>query len=229
MARLTISLTSIPPRFATLGPVLQGLAAQGADDVQLWLPEAYTRFPGWDGTLPDVPAGVTLRRCRADLGPATKLLPALGAVEPGDRLIICDDDTAYGPGWAEALTEASNTDPGTAIAASTYALDRLALSPRPRARHMVVQGFAGVLIAPAMISARRIDPRDAFVDDIWLSAQLAASGTRIVEAPTARALVTPLPSAAIAPLQTLATGGLNRADANLRSAEALRAELGIWD
>ena len=45
-ARSVISLTSIPPRFATLGPVLETLTAQGADAVVLALPRTYRRFPG---------------------------------------------------------------------------------------------------------------------------------------------------------------------------------------
>ncbi len=62
-----ISLTTIPSRFAGLGPTLGSLLAQGADQVRLNIPEAYRRFPDWDGTLPSVPAGVSIVRCDKDL------------------------------------------------------------------------------------------------------------------------------------------------------------------
>ena len=80
---MIISLTSIPPRFGGLGPALGSLADQGADAVWLWIPHTYDRFPDWDGTLPDVPAGITIRRCETDHGPATKSIPALKQLAPG--------------------------------------------------------------------------------------------------------------------------------------------------
>ena len=78
MSKLVVSLSSIPPRFAELAPTLNSLVNQSADiaGVYLYVPESYRRFPEWDGSLPDVPAGVEVRRCAEDWGPATKILGA---------------------------------------------------------------------------------------------------------------------------------------------------------
>jgi hypothetical protein len=144
-----------------------------------------------------------------------------------DRLIVCDDDMIYAPGWLAGLAAASDAGPDAAVAVSSYPLARLALAPRPGPGHRVVQGFAGVLIRPGMVQARDIAPRDRRVDDIWLSAQLAASSTRVVTVPELRGLVRPH-GAGIAALQDDRADGLTRAEANLRSATALRTELSIW-
>lgn len=99
-----ISLTAIPSRFAGLGPTLDSLAAQGADQVRLHIPHAYRRFPDWDGTLPSVPAGVQVIRCETDLGPATKILPAARALRGQDaQILFCDDDCIVPRGWAQHL------------------------------------------------------------------------------------------------------------------------------
>jgi hypothetical protein len=62
--RYVISLSSIPPRFDQIGPVLTSLVRQSIRPlaVELWIPTRYRRFPDWDGRLPEVPEGVTIRR-----------------------------------------------------------------------------------------------------------------------------------------------------------------------
>jgi len=113
-----ITLTSIPPRFGLIGPTLEALVAQsGVDGVELYLPRAYQRFPDWDGTLPDVPAGVTIHRCETDYGPATKVLCAAHR-HRGDtlRLLFCDDDRDYRPGWAQGLLAVADRFPDRAVA-----------------------------------------------------------------------------------------------------------------
>src|SRR6056297_3971663 len=99
-----ISLTAIPGRFAGLGPTLESLTAQGADQVWLNIPRTYRRFPDWDGSLPSVPAGVSIRLCDIDLGPATKILPAAYALRGQDaQILFCDDDCIVPRGWAKRL------------------------------------------------------------------------------------------------------------------------------
>lgn len=73
---LVVSLSSIPPRFDKLEPVLNALLAQTAkiDEIRLYLPKTYRRFPDYDGSLPDVPRGVRIMRPNDDLGPASKVL-----------------------------------------------------------------------------------------------------------------------------------------------------------
>ncbi len=206
-----ISLTSIPPRFAGLGPVLESLLEQGADRVALALPRRYARFTG-PVTPPPLPSGVTLLRPVTDHGPITKLLPAQ-ARWPDARLILCDDDCLYGAGWLDALRAAYS--PGVAVAASTFPVSRLT-----RRGGLVAQGFAGVLLPPGVAVP---PPPEAVraADDLWISAHLALAGFGIVPATGARALVTPC--AAPAALQDG-----NRAGVYALAAAYIHTATGLW-
>ncbi|WP_412506615.1 hypothetical protein [Roseovarius sp. SYSU LYC5161] len=105
-----IALTSIPPRFARLAPVLDGLLAQEPRPARVFLclPRRYRRFPG-PVTPPALPPGVTLLRCDDDPGPAGKaLIAARHLAGQADRLIYCDDDWIMQPGWAAALLAAGS-------------------------------------------------------------------------------------------------------------------------
>lgn len=129
-----ITLTAIPPRFAQLGPTLASLVAQDLPaPVELWVPSHYRRFPGWGGALPEVPEGVTIRRCPVDWGPATKAVPAaLERRGQGVDLLFCDDDSLYAPGWHRRMRAARAAHPGAAIAAVGRHLP--CIGPRARAR-----------------------------------------------------------------------------------------------
>lgn len=113
-----VTLTSIPPRFGLIGPTLEALVAQrGVDAVELYLPQSYRRFPDWDGALPAVPRGVVIHRCDTDYGPATKVLCAAQRYSGEDvRLLFCDDDRDYRPGWAQGLLAEADRYPDRAVA-----------------------------------------------------------------------------------------------------------------
>ena len=134
-----ITLSSIPPRFGLIGPTLEALVAQsGVDGVELYLPHSYRRFPDWDGTLPAVPAGITIRRCDTDYGPATKVLCAAHRYRGQDvRLLFCDDDRDYRPGWARGLLAEADRYPDRAVALAGWdiaGLERRTAFARPRHR-----------------------------------------------------------------------------------------------
>lgn len=116
--RTIVTLSSIPPRFDALGPTLDSLLAQDhpPDEIQLWIPHAYRRFADWDGRLPAVPEGVAILRPEADLGPATKILPALQR-HAGEavNVVLCDDDRAYRSDWLGWLQRVSAERPGHCI------------------------------------------------------------------------------------------------------------------
>lgn len=139
--RHVITLTTIPPRFASLGPTLAALVRQRSrpEAVLLYLPRRYRRFPGYAGALPEVPEGVTVVQVDADIGPASKVLFAardyLG--QPVD-LIYCDDDHIYGPGWSAGLLAARARHPEAAVAAAATTLAAMGrpapvTGPLPRA------------------------------------------------------------------------------------------------
>ncbi|WP_223252045.1 glycosyltransferase family 2 protein [Paracoccus mutanolyticus] len=133
---LIVTLSSIPPRFSELGPTLTSILRQrvAPDQVRLYIPRAYRRFPDWDGTLPQVPAGVAIHRCDQDFGPATKILPAVRdfsgqAVE----LLLCDDDRLYDREWTARFLSARRAHPDCVIAEAGRFVPGYDATPLPRA------------------------------------------------------------------------------------------------
>lgn len=101
-APLVVSLTSHAARFGTLAATLRGLLAQkvGAERIVLWighddmaaLPEDVRALEG---------LGVTIRATE-DVGPHTKIIPALAAY-PDAFIVTADDDQYYPPDWLGKL------------------------------------------------------------------------------------------------------------------------------
>ncbi|EAQ14742.1 hypothetical protein BD830_106332 [Maritimibacter alkaliphilus HTCC2654] len=175
-----ISLTTIPPRFATLLRVLAALVGQTAAPATVFLtiPRHWARFD--PAPLPAIPFGVTLIETETDMGPIGKLLPAAKQFD-GD-ILICDDDWLYAPDWAATFLATRATAPG-ALAASTWDARRIGY------RGTVLQGFAGALIPSMLARAIPDPPPDAWVaDDVWISAHLPA----ITAVPAARRKMMPL-------------------------------------
>jgi hypothetical protein len=139
---LIVSLTSIPSRFHLLGATLRSILAQDVpiDAVELWIPRAYRRFPQHVFCLPEVPEGVRVRVTEADLGPATKVLPAAAAHRGTDaRILYCDDDRIVHRSWARSFLTVAKRVPDCAVAISGWDIDFLGFPPRagkplPRAR-----------------------------------------------------------------------------------------------
>ncbi|WP_104017657.1 hypothetical protein [Roseovarius nitratireducens] len=226
-----ISLTSIPPRYPHLGPVLASLLAQrpAPARVILALPDVPARFAA--APPPDTPDGVETWLLPRDEGPATKALPAARALTGHiDRLIYCDDDWLMPPGWAAALLDA--TTDRHAAAASGFGLDRLKRhghrAPAPGLTD-IAQGFAGVCIRPEWLAGPGCIPPPAAwpVDDIWLSAQLARQGVSIRLAPAARTGMRHAFDDAHA-LQDAVIDGRDRPTANRACMDEITARYGLW-
>lgn len=229
-APYAIALTSIPPRFSRLGPVLESLLAQdpAPETVYLCLPRHYARFPG-PVVLPVLPAGVEVLRDAQDHGPACKALIAARHLRGGPgRLIYCDDDWILGPGWAAALLAAQRGQ--EAVTGQGFGVERLGRVSSARPGYCdIAQGYSGVLIVPDWL-ADAVPPDDAAaraMDDIWLSAHLAARGIGIRVAPTARQAMLPAYDDAHG-LQDAVIAGAGRGEANRRCAAMMQDRHGIW-
>ncbi|MBA3911283.1 MAG: hypothetical protein C0524_15775 [Rhodobacter sp.] len=139
--RNIICLSTIPPRFATVGQTLVTLVRQKSrpEAVELYIPQSYRRFPGWGGGLPDVPDGVRIVRVDEDFGPATKVLPAARAYRGQEvELLFADDDHCYSPDWAQRFLNVRKAHPEAAVCAAASSVaymgrDWRADAPLPRA------------------------------------------------------------------------------------------------
>lgn len=134
---MIITLSTIPPRFDKLAPTLKSLLNQKApaDQIILYIPHKYRRFPEWEGTLPDLPEGISIRRTETDLGPATKILPAIKEFSEQDiDLLFCDDDVIYDNKWAQRYIELRKTMPNTCIAEGGYDIADINISARSQDR-----------------------------------------------------------------------------------------------
>ena len=185
-----ISLTTIPPRFHRIKPVLESLLAQdpAPSQVIVCLPRTYRRFPEKFET-PVLPNGVRLLWSDTDFGPATKAIPAARVLRGHCRtLIYCDDDWIASPKWAASLLSAHTET--HAATGSGYAIDRLGRVTKTQQDCVdIAQGFSGVAISPQWLAEEEVDPPDVAwpVDDIWLSGHLARQGISIRNIPSARA------------------------------------------
>ncbi len=135
-----VSLSTIPARFTHIGATLHSLIAQTApiDEIRLYIPRKYRRFPDYDGSLPDVPKGVRIIQPSDDLGPASKVLFAVDDLRGTDTTIIyCDDDRIYETDRFARMMAESLQRPKMCIAPWTFDLDRFGITvqaqrqPRP--------------------------------------------------------------------------------------------------
>lgn len=232
---LLACVTSIPPRFEGLPQLVRDLQAQTRppDAIHITLPRTWHRFD--PVPLPALPDDVTVFQEGPDRGPIMKLLPSLSRFAGQDvQLVICDDDCRYGPDWLAALLAAARQCKTAAVTGAGFGLERLGQTGRERRRVAglpvvdIAQGFSGLLVRPDMFAPDIHGPPPCAwsVDDIWISAMLAQGGAPIVEAPGARAQVTPLnrPGA----LQDARIDGMTRAQANAAVLAHVETHFGPW-
>ncbi|MEP4195701.1 MAG: hypothetical protein ABJL99_08720 [Aliishimia sp.] len=108
--KVVLSLSTIPPRFGLLADSLNSLLHQKkqADEIHVYVPTHYKRFPEHEFRVPDVPEGVVVKVVDEDYGPATKVLPCARAHRGTQtRIVYCDDDRFADPNWLKALLDAS--------------------------------------------------------------------------------------------------------------------------
>ena len=111
-SEIVISLTTTPSRIALLEHTLKSLLDQSRMPARIVLnvPHHSQR----EGVAYSIPESLKplksldIRRCE-DLGPATKLIPALRAEAPDTPILVLDDDRIY-PAWLIAQYEAALAD-----------------------------------------------------------------------------------------------------------------------
>ena len=99
---MIISITTIPPRMPFLPAFFANLSRQRLkpDVIELYVAKSYRRFPGEVPALPALPDWVKVVTLDADMGPATKVLPAARAWRGKDvDILFGDDDRRYDPLW----------------------------------------------------------------------------------------------------------------------------------
>lgn len=117
--KIVLTMTSIPPRFSNLTRKFKAIEKQTVrpDFVELNIPETYRRFPGEVPALPNLPDWVSVKRCKKDYGPATKLLPAVERWRDTDAdLLLCDDDRVPDRRWVERFVRTRQERPDDIIA-----------------------------------------------------------------------------------------------------------------
>ena len=147
--KVVVSLTSIPPRFSHLPRIVDSLCQQACHEVWVNIPRKYSRFPEWDGSIPEFTnSKVKLNRDCEDWGPGTKFLgPALAG--DADLVVYVDDDTVYDQRLVLNLLKWYRTDPGSAWGTSGFNFVDYFKGRYPRVHGApvdVIEGYGGVIV-----------------------------------------------------------------------------------
>ncbi len=124
--KVIISLSTIPPRFRYLGETLNCILDQElpADEIQVFIPQVYKRFPQHAFSIPEIPLGggkIKIKIVDNDLGPATKVLYCAEAHwGTRTRIIYCDDDRLPDPTWLKSIILATDKNPENAIVSAGF-------------------------------------------------------------------------------------------------------------
>jgi len=145
--KVILSLSTIPPRFGMLGMSLNSLINQKrkADEIHVYIPKTYKRFPEHNFCIPDVPEGVSVKIIDYDYGPATKALPCAKAYRgTNTRIIYGDDDRFADTSWLDNMLKCSDERPEDVIVSSGMTLQNYGLMLKnqnffPRAKRAKVK------------------------------------------------------------------------------------------
>lgn len=148
--KVIVSLTSIPSRFDKLPAIVEALSHQACHEIWVNIPRKYTRFPDWDGQVPDLGSNskVKLNRDCEDWGPGTKFIgPALAS--DADLIVYVDDDTVYDQRLVMNLLKWHRTDPTSAWGMSGFNFKDYFKGQYPRIHGEpldVLEGYGGVIV-----------------------------------------------------------------------------------
>ncbi|WP_058599054.1 hypothetical protein [Aureimonas ureilytica] len=191
---LVVSLTSYPPRFATLAYTLKSLLAQSvrADETVLWI--AHRDHAGLPREVLDLQDdGLRIGLCE-DVRSYKKYAWSF-AEHPDAYVVTTDDDAYYWPSWLADLTSGLTVANERAIpsfraheitldahgAPLLYGAWRQNTSERRTAPTLFPTGLGGVVYVPSLLhpdvldldAARRLAPT---ADDMWLYVMARRAG-----------------------------------------------------
>jgi len=196
-ADITVSLSTIPSRIEKIYPALKSLMDQTMPPRRIYL--AIPPFSIREKKAYSIPE--TLRNCPAvriidaekDWGPATKLIPALRhpSTNPDDIILTADDDNIYPAEFVETFWQYSQQLPNAALSLRGAPMSRTlrwkdcrafkGTSIFQPAAVEIINGCGGIMVKPKFFAAEFFDYDQApvqafFVDDIWVSGNLAKNG-----------------------------------------------------
>lgn len=201
--RLVVSLTSFPARFADLHLTIRSLLRQSVrpDRVILWISPSYR--PQLTRELLELAEQELLIMDHEDIGPATKLVPALKAF-PDDFIVTADDDLYYPPDWLSVLVSRHDqarpavvarrahivkTDPaGLCMPYRQWERDTDRLASTGPGEYLFPTGVGGVLYPPGCFDPRVLDEANlarlcANADDVWFFWMARLAGCRQIRTP----------------------------------------------
>jgi hypothetical protein len=147
--KLILSITSIPPRFAKLPPLIESLKLQMANEIWVNIPKKYKRFPDWDGVFPfeDFGPRVIINRECDDWGPGTQAMGPIAHTD-ADIIVYVNDDTLYEPKMCLNLLKWHNHDPTSAWGLSGFDFETYFKGQYPRAHGVpvdVLESYGAVI------------------------------------------------------------------------------------
>ena len=192
-SHIIVSLTTLPHRINALDVVLKSILLQSVavKEIRLNLPLYSQR----DQTEYDIPAfirfseAVSIVRTERDWGPATKFIPTLLSSLEDQPVVFIDDDVIYPRHFIESYLYYSERLPDAALATRGWDVPRslkwadsgtlFGMQLTSPQSVDVVTGCGSVLVKPRFFDKQKLTdyetaPKAAFfVDDIWVSGQLA--------------------------------------------------------
>ena len=195
---VTVTLTTLPGRITQIKPVLESLLLQTVipREIVVQVPLAKSRLGDVVRALPEwlrtMDPRIRINRPAIDLGPATKLIPALQEARGDTLIIVVDDDTLYPPRFIETLVKWACRFPNAAVATTGWPVPRTLKYPHWTENYLV---YGNELLAPHPVSVIRgncgfaVRPRffdptvwttlaeapkmATLMDDVWFSGHLA--------------------------------------------------------
>ncbi len=198
---LIVSLTSFPARFDRLKFTLRSLIEQSVrpDKICLWIePNQFA----------DLPADVWAYchnhdlyvMSAQDIGPGTKLIPALREY-PRATIVTADDDFYYPPGWLAVLVDGAKQHPGSIVCRrahlartsndgkflpySKWEAQTSVPVPTASGTYIFPTGVGGVLYPPGSLDPTVLDDDRLLrltpkADDVWFFWMARLAGTNQV-------------------------------------------------